>query len=52
MDLAAELAEKFDVESLEMFDALKDVWSNANKTDFAAKRKTKVCVCVRACCDQ
>lgn len=45
MDLAAELAEKFGVESLEMFDALKEVWSNANKSDFAVKRKAKVCVC-------
>ena len=47
MDLAADLAEKFEVESLEMFDALKDVWSNANKSDFAtaAARKPKVCVC-------
>lgn len=44
MDLAAELAEKFDVESLEMFNAVKDVWSNANKSDFSAKRKAKVCV--------
>jgi hypothetical protein len=54
MDLAADLAEKFGVESLEMFDALKDVWSNANKADFnVAKRKAKVCVCMCAlwiCC--
>lgn len=49
MDLAADLAEKFDVESLEMFDSLKDVWSNANKSDFAtasARKPNKVCVSV------
>lgn len=45
MDLAAELADKFSVESLEMYDALQEVWSNANKSDFAAKRNAaKVCV--------
>lgn len=46
MDLAAELAEKFSVESLDMFDALKEVWSNANKSDFTAKRKAKVRICI------
>lgn len=43
MDLAAELAVKLDIESPDMFDALKEVWSIANKSDFAAaKRKAKV----------
>ncbi len=44
MDLTEELAEKFSIESLELFDALQEVWSNANKSDFATSRKTKVCM--------
>ena len=54
LDLATELSEKFSIESLEMYDALKEVWGNANKMDYAtAKRMMKVsirvcvCVCVR-----
>ena len=37
LDLATELAEEFDVESLSMYDALQEVWANANKCSFGAK---------------
>ena len=52
MDLAVELAEKFGIESLEMYDALQEVWGNANKADFAARRRNKVvcaCNCLHMC---
>ena len=49
MDLAEELSQKFSIESLEMYDALKDVWGNANKTDFAAAKKRYVKVSVGVC---
>lgn len=45
LDLATELAERFDVESLSMYDALQEVWANANKCSYgphATKPKIKV----------
>ena len=46
LQLAEELSTKFSIESLEMYDALKEVWGNANKTDFdKATRVFKVSQC-------
>ena len=37
LDLATELADRFDVESLSMYDALQEVWANANKCSYSMK---------------
>ena len=45
LELASQLSEKFDVESLSMYDALQEVWSNANKCTYnpvASMPKAKV----------
>ncbi len=34
LKLAADLSDNFDMESLTMYDALKEVWSNANKCSY------------------
>lgn len=36
-DLATELSERIDMDSLSMYDMLKEVWSNANKCSYGAK---------------
>jgi len=45
LELAEQLSEKFDMESLTMYDALQEVWSNANKCTYnsvTSAPKTKV----------
>lgn len=48
IDLAAELSDQFEVESLEMYNTLQEVWSYANKTDYATAKLNNKTVMVNA----